>query len=64
MDVVMDTSATINDTSYLTMSDDVQKKVITDLNTEVNHTKQFKTRYEKIVNQLANTSEEDQLKMS
>lgn len=60
----MDTSATINDTSYLTMSDDVQKKVITDLNTEVNHTKQFKTRYEKIVNQLANTSEEDQLKMS
>jgi len=59
MDVVLDSSATISDSSYLTMSDDVQKKVISDLNTEVGHIKQFKTRYEKIVNQLANTSEED-----
>lgn len=31
------------------MSDDVQKKVITDLNSEIEHTKQFKNRYEKIV---------------
>ena len=30
MDVVMDTAASISDTTYLTMSDDVQKKVISD----------------------------------
>jgi hypothetical protein len=38
MDVVLDTSATIKENSYLTMSDDVQKKVITDLNSEIEHT--------------------------
>ena len=45
----MDTSAAISDQNYLTMSDDVQKKVITDLNTEIEHTSKFKNRYEKIV---------------
>jgi hypothetical protein len=49
MDVVLDTSATISDTSYLTMSEDVQKKVITDLNSEIKHTRLFKHRYEKMV---------------
>ena len=49
MDVVMDTSAAISDQSYLTMSDDVQKKVISDLNAEIEHTSKFKNRYEKIV---------------
>lgn len=60
----MDTSATITDNSFLVMSDDVQKKVISDLNTEIEHNKQFKNRYEKIVDQLANTSEDDQKKMT
>ena len=46
------------------MSDDVQKKVITDLNAEIEHTQQYKNRYEKIVNQLSNVSEEDQKKMT
>ena len=58
MDVVLDTSATISDNSYLTMSEDVQKKVITDLNSEVKHTRLFKHRYEKMVDQLAKTAEE------
>ena len=58
MDVVMDASASIKEHSFLTMSDDVQKKVITDLNAEIEH------RYEKIVNQLSNVSEEDQKKMT
>ena len=57
MDVVLDTSASINDQSYLTMSDDVQKKVITDLNSEIEHTRQFKNRYEKIVDQLSKANE-------
>lgn len=64
MDVVLDTSASINDQSYLTMSDGVQKKVITDLNSEIEHTKQFKNRYEKIVNQLASANEESQKQMT
>ena len=57
MDVVMDSSATISDQSYLTMSDDVQKKVITDLNADIEHTRQFKNRYEKIVDQLSKANE-------
>ena len=64
MDVVMDASASIKEHSFLTMSDDVQKKVITDLNAEIEHTQQYKNRYEKIVNQLSNVSEEDQKKMT
>ena len=60
----MDTSASIKENSYLTMSDDVQKKVITDLNSEIEHTYQFKNRYEKIVNQLSSVNEEDQKKMT
>jgi hypothetical protein len=64
MDVVMDASASMKENSYLTMSDDVQKKVIGDLNAEIEHTQQFKRRYEKIVNQLSNVSEEDQKKMT
>lgn len=39
MDVVLDTSATISDTSYLVMSSNVQKKVIQDLNTEIDQTR-------------------------
>ena len=31
------------------MSDDVQKKVISDLNAEVEHISKYKNRYEKIV---------------
>lgn len=49
MDVVMDTNAKITDNSFLVMSEDVQKKVINDLTTELEHNKQFKNRYEKIV---------------
>ena len=64
MDVVMDTSATIHDTNYLTMSDDVQKKVITDLNAVIDHTSKFKNRYEKIVDQLASANEEKQKQMT
>ena len=57
MDVVMDTGASINDQAYLTMSDDVQKKMITDLNAEIEHTSKFKNRYEKIVDQLSRANE-------
>lgn len=57
MDVIMDTSAAISDANYLTMSDDVQKKVISDLNAEIEHTSKFKNRYEKIVDQLSKANE-------
>ena len=53
----MDTGASINDQAYLTMSDDVQKKMITDLNAEIEHTSKFKNRYEKIVDQLSRANE-------
>ena len=59
MDVVLDTSATISDQSYLVMSTDVQKKVITDLNTEIDQTRQFKNRYEKIVDDLSKANSEE-----
>ena len=49
MDVVLDSDAALTDQSYLTMSNEVQKKVIMDLNSEIEHNKQFKQRYEKIV---------------
>ena len=49
MDVVLDSDAALTDQSYLTMSNEVQKKVIKDLNSEIEHNKQFKQRYEKIV---------------
>lgn len=64
IDVVLDSSATISDTSYLTMSDDLQKKVITDMNAEAEHNRKFKTRYEKIVDELAAANEEEQKKMT
>ena len=60
MDVVLDSSATISDQSYLVMSTDVQKKVITDLNTEIDQTRQFKNRYEKIVDELSKANSEEQ----
>ena len=41
MDVVLDTGAAIPDQSYLAMSDDVQKKVISDLNHEIEQSRQF-----------------------
>ena len=59
MDVVLDNSAAIADQNYLTMSDDVQKKVINDLNSEIEHNRQFKSRYEKIVDKLAKANEEE-----
>ena len=59
MDVVLDTSATISDQSYLVMSTDVQKKVITDLNKEIDQTRQFKNRYEKIVDDLSKANSEE-----
>ena len=46
------------------MSDDVQKKVISDLNAEVEHTSKFKNRYEKIVEQLSKANEEEQKQMT
>ena len=46
------------------MSDDVQKKVITDLNAEIEHTSKFKNRYEKIVEQLSKANEEEQKQMT
>ena len=46
------------------MSDDVQKKVINDLNAEITHTRQFQARYEKIVDKLAKASEEEQKNMT
>ena len=46
------------------MSDDVQKKVIADLNAEVEHTSKFKHRYEKIVDQLSKANEEEQKQMT
>lgn len=64
MDVVLNTSAAIHDNSYLVMSDDVQKNVIKDQNKEIEHTKQFKSRYEKIVDQLASASTEEQKSMT
>ena len=64
MDVVLDSSATITDTTYLTMSDDVQKKVIHDLNSQIEHNSMFKNRYEKIVDQLASANSEEQKKMT
>ena len=64
MDVVLDTSATISDQSYLVMSTDVQKKVITDLNTEIDQTRQFKNRYEKIVDDLSKANSEEQKRMT
>ena len=64
MDVVIDTEASINDMSYLTMSDDVQKKIINDQKSEIQHNKQFKNRYEKMVDQLAKASTEEQKQMS
>ena len=64
MDVVLDSSATISDQSYLVMSTDVQKKVITDLNTEIDQTRQFKNRYEKIVDELAKANSEEQKRMT
>lgn len=64
MDVVMDASAAISDANYLTMSDDVQKKLISDLNAEIEHTSQFKERYEKIVDQLSRANEAEQKQMT
>ena len=60
MDVVLDSSATIHDQSYLTMSEDVQKKVIEDLNATIEHNRHFKNRYEKIVDQLSRATTEEQ----
>ena len=59
MDVVLDTNATITDQSYLVMSTDVQRKVISDLNTEIDQTRQFKNRYEKMVDELARADSEE-----
>ena len=59
MDVVLDTSATISDQSYLAMSTDVQKKVINDLHTEIDQTRQFKNRYDKIVDDLSKANSEE-----
>ena len=64
MDVVMDSDASLGDHSYLTMSNEVNKKVIKDLNSEIEHNKQFKKRYEKIVDQLATASDEKQKEMT
>ena len=64
MDVVLDSGAVINDIQYLTMSDDVQKRLIKDLNSEIDHKRNIENRYEKIVDQLAKANEEDQKKMT
>lgn len=42
------------------MSDDVQKKVISDLTAECEHNKTYKNRYEKIVDQLAGATDDQQ----
>ena len=58
VDVVLDTTAAIHDNSYLVMSDDVHRKVIKDLNTEIEVSRRYKNRYEKIVDTLSQASEQ------
>lgn len=64
MDVVIDTSAPLKDQAFLEMSSTVDKTLISQLQEEANENRKYKTRFDAMVDELANANTEEQKKMT
>ena len=64
MDVVMDSSAPLKDQAFLEMSNTVDKRLIQQLQDELNETRKYKIRFDAMVDELAAANSEEQKSMT